>query len=111
MTERIYKTLETEEIKFLRLQFVDVNGVVKSLAVPSKSLETALTDGIGFDGSSIEGFSRISESDMSLKPDPDTFSVFNFNGRKEGRFICDVYYDDKPFEGDPRFVLKKILKR
>ncbi|RLF96078.1 hypothetical protein DRN50_02495, partial [Thermococci archaeon] len=60
MTERIYKTLETEEIKFLRLQFVDVNGVVKSLAVPSKSLETALTDGIGFDGSSIEGFSRIS---------------------------------------------------
>ena len=110
MTERIYKTLETEEIKFLRLQFVDVNGVVKSLAVPSKSLETALTDGIGFDASSIEGFSRISESDMSLKPDPDTFSVFNFNGRKEGRFICDVYYDDKPFEGDPRFVLKKNIE-
>ena len=110
MTERIYDILEAEEITFLRLQFVDVNGIVKSMAVPAKSLETALTEGIGFDGSSIEGFSRISESDMNLKPDPDTFSVFNFNGRKEGRFICDVYLDDEPFNGDPRFVLKKNIE-
>lgn len=110
MTERIYEIIEKEEIKFLRLQFVDVNGIVKSLAVPSKSLETALTEGIGFDGSSIEGFSRISESDMNLKPDINTFSVFNFNGRKEGRFICDVYMDDEPFEGDPRYVLKRNIE-
>ncbi len=110
MTERIYDILKAEEITFLRLQFVDVNGIVKSMAVPAKSLETALTEGIGFDGSSIEGFSRISESDMNLKPDPDTFSVFNFNGRKEGRFICDVYLDDEPFNGDPRFVLKKNIE-
>ncbi|MEA1992928.1 MAG: glutamine synthetase beta-grasp domain-containing protein [Euryarchaeota archaeon] len=110
MTERIYDILEKEGINFLRLLFVDVNGIVKSLAIPSKSLETALTEGIGFDGSSIEGFSRISESDMNLNPDPNTFSIFNFNGRKEGRFICDVYLDNEPFEGDPRYILKRTIE-
>ncbi len=110
MIEQIRETLESEEINFLRLQFVDVNGVVKSMAIPSTNLEIAVDEGIGFDGSSIEGFSRISESDMSLRPDPATFSVFDFNGRKEGRFICDVYMDDTPFEGDPRYILKKNIR-
>ena len=110
MIEQIYSTLEKEEVTFLRLQFVDVNGVVKSMAIPTTSLDTALDEGIGFDGSSIEGFLRISESDMCLKPDPMTFSIFNFNGRKEGRFICDVYLDDRPFEGDPRFILKRNIE-
>ena len=95
-------------VKFVRLQFTDIYGVLKNVAITVEQLEKALNGELMFDGSSIEGFTRIEESDMYLKPDPDTFLVFPWRP-KDGavaRLICDVYKPDgTPFEGDPRYVL------
>ncbi|MFZ5640797.1 MAG: type I glutamate--ammonia ligase [Bacillota bacterium] len=100
-------------VKFVRLQFTDLFGVLKNVAITVEQLEKALDGELMFDGSSIEGFTRIEESDMYLKPDPDTFLVFPWRP-KDGavaRLICDVYKPDgTPFEGDPRYILKKTLK-
>ena len=100
-------------VKFVRLQFTDLFGVMKNVAITVEQLEKALDGELMFDGSSIEGFTRIEESDMYLKPDPDTFLVFPWRP-KDGavaRLICDVYKPDgSPFEGDPRYILKKTLK-
>lgn len=100
-------------VKFVRLQFTDIYGVLKNVAITVEQLEKALDGELMFDGSSIEGFTRIEESDMYLKPDPNTFLVFPWRP-KDGavaRLICDVYKPDgTPFEGDPRYVLKKTLK-
>ncbi len=100
-------------VKFVRLQFTDIYGVMKNMAITVEQLEKALDGELMFDGSSIEGFTRIEESDMYLRPDPDTFLVFPWRP-KDGsvaRLICDVYMPDgTPFEGDPRYVLKKALK-
>ncbi len=100
-------------VKFVRLQFTDIYGVLKNVAITVEQLDKALDGELMFDGSSIEGFSRIEESDMYLKPDPDTFLVFPWRP-KDGavaRLICDVHKPDgTPFEGDPRYVLKKTLK-
>jgi glutamine synthetase len=100
-------------VKFIRLQFTDIYGVLKNVAITVEQLDKALDGELMFDGSSIEGFTRIEESDMYLKPDPNTFLVFPWRP-KDGavaRLICDVYKPDgSPFEGDPRFVLKKTLK-
>src|SRR6056297_2014579 len=108
--------IEEKDIDYLRLQFTDILGTVKNVSVPARQAEKAFTEGIYFDGSSIEGFVRIQESDMRLKPDPDTFAILPWR-QKEGsaaaRMICDVYdtYTGEPFEGDPRRVLKNALDR
>ena len=108
----ILDRIRKQEIKFLVLQFCDIQGQPKNVSLPAIQAEKALTQGIYFDGSSIEGFARIEESDMLLKPDPTTFSVipWQHDNGKMARMICDVYtYDDKPYVGDPRYILKRIL--
>lgn len=109
--EEILRKANELDVKFVRLQFTDILGVVKNVAIPVSQLEKALDNEIMFDGSSIEGFTRIEESDMNLRPDYSTFAIFPW--RKEqavARLICDVCRPDgQPFEGDPRYVLKKVL--
>jgi glutamine synthetase len=108
MLERI----DADLVKFLRLQFTDIQGQPKNVAIPVEQAEKALTEGIWFDGSSIEGFARIEESDMLLIPDPATYSILPWrpNDARVARFICDIHtYGGKPFEGDPRYVLKKTV--
>ncbi|RXE56983.1 glutamine synthetase [Methanoculleus taiwanensis] len=109
MLERI----EKDNVKFLRLQFTDLLGMPKNVAIPVSQAKKALTDGIGFDGSSIEGFVRIEESDMLLKPDLETYTVLPWRPRENAvaRFICDVHKaNGEPFEGDPRYVLRKAME-
>ncbi len=99
-------------VQFIRLQFTDILGSLKNVAITTEQLEKALSEGIMFDGSSIEGFVRIEESDMYLVPDPNTFTIFPWRGRdgSVGRLICDIYNPDgTPFIGDPRYALKKVL--
>ncbi len=98
-------------VKFIRLQFTDIFGVLKNVSVTVEQLEKALNGELMFDGSSIEGFVRIEESDMYLRPDPSTFVVFPWRPREGAvaRLICDIYTsDEEPFIGDPRFILKKV---
>ncbi len=105
--------VKADNVKFIRLQFTDILGIPKNVAIPVIQLEKALTEGIWIDGSSIEGFTRIDESDMILKPDISTYSILPWRPaeKKVARFICDVYtYGNKPFEGDPRYVLRKNLE-
>jgi glutamine synthetase len=112
-TAEMLERIEKDNVKFLRLQFTDLLGMPKNVALPVKQAEKALTDGIGFDGSSIEGFVRIEESDMVLKPDVDTYTILPWRPRDTtvARFICDVHKaNGKPFEGDPRYVLKRAME-
>ncbi len=107
------KILKEEKVNHLRLQFTDIMGINKNVGVPPSQFDKALEGKILFDGSSIEGFVRIEESDMLLRPDNDTLLVFpyNDNGTKVARLICDIYNpDDTPFEGCPRGALKKQVK-
>ena len=107
----LLKRVKEDEIKFISLQFSDVTGAVKSVDMPIKGLEGALEDGVWFDGSSVEGFARIQESDMRLVLDPDTYAVLPWAAeeRKRGRVFCDIYTPDgEPFEGDPRGILKRL---
>ena len=110
---KILENIQKDDVKFIQLQFTDLYGIVKSLTIPINQLSDALKNGVWFDGSSILGFSRICESDMYLKPDITTYSIIPWLNSEYGntaRFICEVYNPDgKPFEGDPRFILKKIL--
>jgi len=109
----VLKRVEKEKVKFILLQFSDIYGVVKSITIPVNHLEASLDHGTWFDGSSIEGFARIAESDMYLMPDPDSYSIIPWLRSDDGntaRLICDVYGPDgKPFEGDPRYILKKVI--
>ncbi len=110
----IIKRIKEEKIKFVSFQFTDVNGVVKSVDGPVKQVEKALNDGIWFDGSSVEGFARIQESDMHLVVDPDTYAVLPWSppDMKRARVLCDIYHPNgSPFEGDPRGVLKRKLAK
>ena len=112
--EDIIKIVKEQDVEFIRLQFTDIFGMLKNVAITSGQLEKALNNKCMFDGSSIEGFVRIEESDMYLRPDPNTFVIFPWRPQsgKVARMICDVYNPDgTPFEGDPRYVLKKALKR
>ncbi len=114
--QAVLDEIEEKDVGFLRLQFTDILGTVKNVAVPADQAEKAFTDGIYFDGSSIEGFVRIQESDMRLIPDASTFSVLPWRKREDGasaRMICDVYDTStgEPFEGDPRYVLKRAIAR
>jgi glutamine synthetase len=100
-------------VKFVRLQFTDIFGILKNVAITVEQLDKALEGELMFDGSSIEGFVRIEESDMYLRPDPSTFVVFPWKPRDGAvaRLICDIYNPDgTPFEGDPRYVLRRALK-
>ncbi|MEL7563740.1 MAG: type I glutamate--ammonia ligase [Dehalobacterium sp.] len=110
--EDILREVREKDIKFIRLQFTDIFGILKNVAITAAQLEKALEGELMFDGSSIEGFSRIEESDMYLRPDPNTFTVFPWRPLQGGvaRLICDVYNPDgTPFEGDPRHILKKAV--
>jgi len=109
----VLRTIEERGIRFVRLWFTDVLGFLKAFTITSQELEGALTDGMGFDGSSIDGFSRIEESDMIAVPDPSTFQLIPWKTEAEvARMFCDVLNPDgTPFEGDPRYVLKRQLKR
>src|SRR5437667_3117679 len=109
----VLRTVEERGIKFIRLWFTDVLGVLKSFAITPQELEGALAEGMGFDGSSIAGFSRIEESDMVALPDPSTFQLIPYaNEAGVARMFCDVYEPDgTPFDGDPRQVLKRQLQR
>lgn len=109
----IFRMVEEENVEFIRLQFTDIFGTLKNIAITSSQLEKALDNKCMFDGSSVEGFVRIEESDMYLYPDYDTFEIFPWRPQqgKVARLICDVYTPDgKPFEGDPRWILKKTIK-
>jgi len=112
--EDILKIAEEKNVKFIRMQFTDILGIVKNVAITVKQLEDALDNKIMFDGSSIDGFTRIQESDMYLRPDYDTFTIFPWRPEEGGavaRLICDVYMPDgTPFSGGPRNVLKEALK-
>ena len=102
------------QIKFIDLQFTDIVGVVKNVTIPVHELPEALENGIWFDGSSIEGFARIAESDMRLRPDASTFAVISRLTGEEAtaRLICDVYTPDgQPFPGDPRSILRRTINR
>ncbi len=116
--EDIRKICKEENIKYIRMQFTDMMGILKNVEIPITRLEDALDNSVMFDGSSIEGFVRIYEADMYLHPDLDTFLILSWEDTSYGkvaRFICDVYRPGKngadiPFEGDPRGVLKRNLE-
>ena len=113
-TEFVLRTIEERDIRFVRLWFTDVLGVLKSVAIAPAELEGAFSEGIGFDGSSIEGFARVYESDMLAKPDPETFQVLPWRGETNGaaRMFCDILLPDgTPSFADPRHVLKRTLER
>jgi len=110
----ILSKVKEDEVKFISFQFTDVNGVVKSVDGPVSRLAEALEDGIWFDGSSVEGFARIQESDMRLVIDPDTYAILPWTPQelKRARVFCDIYHPNgAPFEGDPRGMLKRQLEK
>lgn len=110
--EQILEIARGENVRYIRLQFTDILGTIKNVEIPISQLPKALDNKMMFDGSSIEGFVRIEESDMYLYPDLDTFVIFPWTAEKGkvARFICDIYHPDgNPFEGDPRSNLKRVL--
>lgn len=111
--EFVLRTTEERDIRFIRLWFTDVLGYLKSVAVAPAELEAAFAEGIGFDGSAIEGFARVSESDMLVKPDPTSFTVLPWRGEPGvARMFCDILMPDgSPSYADPRYVLKRALGR
>ena len=112
--EFVLRTLEERDIRFVRLWFTDVLGVLKSVAVAPAELEGAFEEGIGFDGSAIEGFARVFEADVLAKPDPSTFQVLPWRGESPGtaRMFCDILTPDgTPSPADPRYVLRRALRR
>ena len=112
--KRVIERVTAEEVDFVLLWFTDIVGQLKSFAITVQELENALDDGMGFDGSSITGFNPIEESDMVAIPDPRTFQVMPWHTgeHKVARLICDVVTPDgAPYEGDPRYVLKRALER
>ena len=112
--EEILRIVEEEEVEFIRLQFTDLNGRFKNIAVTASQAERALDNSCMFDGSSVEGFVRVEESDMYLHPDLNTFEILPWRPQqgKVARLICDVYRPDgSAFEGDPRHILKRAVEK
>ena len=111
----VFEMVKKHDVKFIWLWFTDILGFLKSFAITVEELENALEDGMGFDGSSIEGFARIDESDMIALPDPSTFQLIPWRPREHSavaRMFCDIVEPGgKPYDGDPRKVLKDILKK
>src|SRR5712691_3778820 len=115
MKQRVFEQAEAANVRFVSLQFTDIMGVVKNVHIPFHKFGDAVDHGLWFDGSSIEGFARIHESDMFLDPDLDTFGIIPWERSDAGstaKVICDVYTPDgESFAGDPRGVLRRQLKR
>ncbi len=112
--EEILKLVKDNDVEFIRLWFTDINGILKSFSIGKEELEGALTQGMGFDGSSITGFQDIEESDMIAMPDPNTFAILPWRPEEKAvaRMICDVLQPGgKPYEGDPRYILKRQLQK
>ena len=113
--KEVLEKVKKDKVTFLNLQFTDIMGSLKQVTAPVKSLPDIMKYGAWFDGSSVQGFARIHESDLYLKPDTATYSIIPWLGSREGntaRLICDIYRPDgNPFPGDPRFILKKVLER
>ena len=112
--EEIIRIIKEEDVNFISLQFTDILGTFKSVSITASQLQKALSNKCAFDGSSIDGFVRIEESDMCLHPDLDSFVVIPWQTEsgKTARLICDVYHaDGTPFEGDPRYVLRRAIKQ
>lgn len=112
--EELIAQVKTDDVKFISLQFTDVTGAVKSVDIPAQRLSSALEDGVWFDGSSVEGFARIQESDMRLVIDQETYAVLPWSPPelRRARVFCDIYQPDgTPFPGDPRGTLKNILSK
>src|SRR5512136_2608278 len=110
----LIKRIEADSVKFVSLQFTDLLGTVKSVDIPAHRVPAALEQGVWFDGSSVEGFARIQESDMQLHLDTSTYQILPWSApeRRRARVLCDIYNTDgTPFEGDPRYILKKQLAR
>ena len=110
--KELFAKVKEDGVKFISYQFVDVFGTVKSVDAPISQLEGALENGVWFDGSSVEGFARIQESDMLLRIDPDTYAVLPWSPAdlRRARVFCDIYHPDgTPFECDPRGVLKRKM--
>ena len=110
--EDVVRMCNEQDVEFIRLQFTDISGTLKNIAVTVSQLERALDNQFMFDGASVEGFVRDEESDMYLYPDYNTFEVFPWRPQhgKVARLLCDIYTPDgKPFAGDPRYVLKKAI--
>lgn len=112
--EDVLKIVKEQDVSFIQFWFTDVLGMLKTFSVSPSELEEGLTEGMGFDGSSIQGFARIEESDMIAKPDPATFQIISWrpSDRPVARMFCDILNPDgTPYEGDPRYVLKCMLKK
>src|SRR5688572_14354536 len=112
--QHVLQACRDHDVKFIRLWFTDILGMLKSVAITIEELEHALMDGVTFDGSAIEGYARRDEADMVAVPDPATFQVLPWRPRPQAvaRMFCDVRsLDGDPFEGDPRQVLKRVLSR
>ncbi|MDR1713394.1 MAG: glutamine synthetase family protein [Coriobacteriales bacterium] len=110
----VLKSIQSNDIHFIRFWFTDVLGSLKSFAVTPSEIQGAFEEGMGFDGSSIEGFSRIQESDMLAYPDASTFQALPWRPKENGvaRMFCDIHTPDgQPFDGDPRYALKRVLKK
>lgn len=113
-SKELLKRVREDKVSFISYQFTDINGVVKSLDGPVGRLEEVLDSGIWFDGSSVEGFARIQESDMHLRVDPNTYTILPWSDPeyRRARVLCDIFRPNgQPFEGDPRGRLKAALKR
>ena len=112
--EDIIRRAEEEDVEFVRLQFPDIFGVLKNLAITVSQLEKALNNEIGFDGASIDGFGEMAKTDLFLRPDLDTFEIFPWRPQqgKVARLICNVFNaDGTPYVADTRMVLKKVVKQ
>lgn len=113
--KKVFEEIKKHRIRFINIWFTDILGYLKAFTITPEELPAAFTEGMGFDGSSIEGFTRIDESDMIAVPDPSTFMIFDFLGnstQKTARMFADIKTPDgKPFEGDPRYILKLNLAR
>lgn len=112
--DKVLDAVKDRDVKYVYLWFTDILGFLKGFAITLHELETALDEGLGFDGSSIEGFTRIQESDMIARPDTSTFAIlpWEIDGQTVARMICDVYTPDgQPYDGDPRYVLRRVLQK
>src|SRR6187549_4092119 len=112
--KQVLKEIEKQKVAYVLFWFTDLEGHLKSFAITPQEIEAALNDGMGFDGSSVTGFNAIEESDMVAIPDPATFRLMpsREGEAKVGRMICDVVKPDgSPYEGDPRYMLRKALER
>ncbi|MDX1624837.1 MAG: glutamine synthetase family protein [Gemmatimonadota bacterium] len=112
--DRVLELVDQHDVRYVYLWFTDILGFLKSFAITLHELEIALDEGMGFDGSSVEGFTRIQESDMIARPDPETFAIlpWTVNGEPVARMICDVTTPDgEPYDGDPRWVLRRAIEK